>query len=350
MIRNTGLRTRVLVTIALVLAIDVLFVAVLAALLDPWLVALTDGLVDAMGVTHPSPALRWSIVLGVALVAFVAAQLAYARHQTLVDADAHVVRDEEYPTLVARVERLSQQAGHRPPTVAVAESPVPNSFTVGGVRNATIVVSTGLLETLDDDELDAVLAHELAHVLNRDVRVMTLASFLPSVVDGDVSMPGGTAGKVVVAIAATGLYLANMPRLGFEPTGSTAVVALLALPVTLLVASVALGVLATPVLYLARRLSRYREFAADRAGAVISGDPSALASALGKLDDVTGAPATDKREVYDGVRRLCLLPHGFSNRDERDEAAFSVEVRSHPPTEDRIDRLADVAAAMERTE
>jgi heat shock protein HtpX len=351
MVRDTALRRRVRRTLLAVLAIDLAFVLVLAFLLDPWLVGVSEAVVAAAGLDGSVARLRWVVVLVVATAAFLALQLLYTCRQTLAEADATVTDASRHPDLLARVNRLSQQADVTTPTVAVTDADVPNSFTVGGVRNATLVVSEGLLETLPEDELDAVLAHELAHVKNRDARVMTLASFLPGLVNGDLAPRNGTLTGLLGIVVAFALYALSAPRLPGSPTGAETVVTFaVALVLSAVVAGIALGVLATPVLFLARRLSQDREFAADRAGAIVSGDPAALANALRRLDaDADRAPDADARTAYDGVSRLCLLPHGFDDptaeRDAGDD--FHVEVQSHPPTSDRIDRLGELARELE---
>ncbi len=335
MVSDDTLRARVLAALGAVLAIDLLFVVVLALLVDPLVATAVDELARGAGVGTPSAPVRWAVVTGVALVAFVALQLWYVRRRALARADARRVDGESHPELVDRVERLSQVAGVRTPAVAVAASSVPNSFTVGGVANATLVVSEGLLETLPDDELDAVLAHELAHVANRDVRVMTLVSLLPALAKGDLSPPRSARTALVAGLGIVALYVLSVPHLGGSP-----LVFLLALAVVVVVGAVALGVLAAPVLFLARRLSRYREFAADRAGATISGSPAALAGALRRLD-AGRRPTTDKRRAYaGGVERLCLLPGGLATPD--DSTDDTLEIRSHPATEDRIERLQEM--------
>lgn len=114
--------------------------------------------------------------------AFSFAQYFFSDKLALRSMGARKVSPEEYPDLHRRVERLSQQADLPKPTVAVADTQVPNAFATGrNKKNATVAVTTGLLRALDDDELDGVLAHELAHVKNRDVMVMTIASFLSTI-------------------------------------------------------------------------------------------------------------------------------------------------------------------------
>jgi len=329
MSRDGAHRVRVLAALGAVLAIDLLFVALLALLIDPFVATGVAGLARLLGVGDPATAVRWAVEVVVVLVVFVALQLAYVRRATLASASAETVSADDRGELVGRVERLSQVAGVRTPAVAVAPSSVPNSFTVGGVANATLVVSEGLLEALSEDELDAVLAHELAHVANRDVRVMTLASLLPALADGELSPSRTPTTTALALVGVVVLYVLSIPHLGGSPLAFLA-----ALAVAAVVGAVALGLLAAPVLVLARRLSRYREFAADRGGARICGNPAAMASALRTLDG-SATPTTDKRRVYDGgVQRLCFLPHGFEQRSDD-----AVEIRSHPSVADRIDRL-----------
>jgi heat shock protein HtpX len=330
----------ILATLALVVVVDLAFVTALAFLLRPWL----SPVRAAVGVPV------WPAVVVLALGACLWAQFRYTRKETLAEADARVVSESESPDLHARVRRLSRQADVRTPEVAVTSSDVPNSFTVGSPRDAVVVVSEGLLERLPEEELDAVLAHELAHVKNRDAAVMTLASFLPALVSDDYSLFDSVFGSVSVLawlVVSAVLYVLAAPAIDAEPFSVGYTAAFVGLLVfTPLFGSVLLGLLSAPVLVLARRLSRYREYAADRAGAVICGDPTALASALQRLDDeFEDSPDRDHRLVDGGgVRGLCLLPYGF---DDDDGDGFSIEWRSHPSTADRIDRLGDLLAQME---
>lgn len=335
MFRDATHRARVLAALGSVLLIDAAFVCFLALLVDPLVASGVDALARAAGVREPTAPARWAVEGLVLLALFVALQLAYVRRKTLAETEAETVTAAERPDLVARVERLAQVASVRPPTVAVSPSSVPNSFTVGGVANATVVVSEGLLDALDDEELDAVLAHELAHVANRDVRVMTLASLLPALASGDLSPSRGPGTWAALAVGVVLLYVLSVPHLG-----GSVLVFLAALAFVVLVGAVALGALAAPVLVLARRLSRYREYAADAAGATICGSPAALASALRRLDDAP-VQTTDKRDARaGGVERLCLLPHGFDRSADR--ASDGLEIGSHPPIDRRIERLQEL--------
>ncbi len=334
----------ILLTVTAVLAIDVAFVTLLALLARPWLAAPAG----AFGV--PVDALVALSAVG-ALLALVWLQFRYTRREALAEADAVVVDETERPALHDRLGRLARQADVKRPELAVADSDVPNSFTVGGPDNAVVVVSEGLVETLPDDELDAVLAHELAHITNRDAAVMTLASFLPALtsdrsVVAEVAGDGARLGAWVLgAIVLYPLGAAAIPA----PVGSAqyTLVFLALLGATAVLGSVALGLLSAPVLVLSRRLSRFREFTADRAGAVTVGDPAAMAGALRRLDDTVDAPRHDHRSVTggNGVRGLCFMPYGFD--DDPDDGEFRIEWRSHPSVEKRVDRLTEVAAELE---
>jgi len=239
-------------------------------------------------------------------------QLLYSDRLALWSMGAEEVSPEEYPDLHATVGRLAQQADLPKPTVAVVDSRVPNAFATGKSQDSAVVaVHTGLLETLDDDQVEAVVAHELAHIKNRDMQVMTVASFLSTLalifvrwgwLFGGGGRRRGGGGGVIVAIG--------------------------------------VSILVWIVSYLLiRALSRYREYAADRGAAVISGKPVALATALeaisGRMDSI---PERDMREESE-MNALFIVPErGILSR------LFS----THPPTEKRVDRLRELAREMER--
>ncbi|WP_424003720.1 M48 family metalloprotease [Haloarcula salina] len=346
------LTRHILGTLALLLAVDFAVVATAAFFLTPWLAPVRDAVAAELPFGSASTRIAWWLaVLLPALIAFVWAQLRYTRAQTMAEVDARVVDPEAYPDLHERVRRLAQLADVTPPRIAVADTDVPNSFALGTLGGATVVVSEGLLSALDGDELDAVLAHELAHVANRDATVMTLASFLPSLTDGgydplDELLPGG--GRYAVGVVAlVGAYAASA-RLLDAPFGSLAFTFgfLFLFACTVLVGGVALGTLTAPVVVLGRSLSRAREFAADRSAARLTGDPAALVRALETLDGAgADRPSADKRRAYASLRGLCFLPYGFGGSSG--EAASAVtETRSHPPTEERIERLRAVAREL----
>ena len=244
--------------------------------------------------------------------AFSFAQFFFSDKLALYSMGAREVSEEEYPELHRTIERLCQQADLPKPTVAVADTRIPNAFAAGrSKKSATVCVTRGLLQSLDNEEMEGVLAHELAHVKNRDVAIMTIASFLSTLAfmvvrfgflfGGGRDRQGG-GGQVIVAIAV----------------------------------SFAVWVLS---FLLIRALSRYREFAADRGAAAITGNPSALASALltidGRMDNV---PDEDLREASE-MNAFFVIPirSGVIGR------LFS----THPSTENRVERLRDLERELE---
>lgn len=400
---DDALTRRVAVTLAAIVAVNLGFVLALAAFLRPWLVPVGVALADALSVSVP-PMAGWAVLVPATLVAVLFAQVRYARRAALREAGVEVGGDaaagdhEEATgaelegdgeadgvasTLRARVSRLATTFDVTPPQVVIVDSPVANAFTVDGIGDATLVVSRALPAALGDAELDAVLAHELAHVKNRDAAVLTLAAFLPALVGDGYSvrrdlLPFGRSGGTAVLVAAAGLLVAGASLV----PGLTVGGAVVAVAVALVVGAIAVGALAAPVVLLGRRLARTRELIADRAGALATGDPAAMASALRRLDDrarhppeadarsradrptgtgsggddagrhVAGAPggatATPRgRPARTGttVRALCFLPNGFDPIEPGSGAAQSpFDVRAHPPIEERLARLRELTA------
>ena len=231
-------------------------------------------------------------------------QYYYSDTLTLKTMGAREVDADEYPQLHASVDRLSQQADLPKPKIAVIDSDVPNAFATGrNQKNAAVAVTTGLLNTLNREELDGVIAHELAHVKNRDMMVMTIASFLST---------------IAFMMVRWGALFGGGNRGG--KGGGGVVVAILVSLVVWIISYL-----------LIRALSRYREYAADRGAAAITGNPSALASALmkisGRMDQV---PKNDMREEAE-MNAFFIIPikSGIVGQ------LFS----THPPTEKRIEQL-----------
>ena len=278
-----GLRGRMVLTMFLLFALYVVFFGVLAQY---------SGLLIAV------------LFMG----AFSFVQLFFSDKLALYSMGASEVSEDEYPELHATISRLCQQADLPKPKVAVADSRVPNAFATGRSRkNSAVCVTTGLLRTLDQQELEAVLAHELAHVKNRDVMVMTIASFLST---------------LAFLVVRFGWWFGSDRRSGgvFVAIGVSLVVWIVSF-------------------FLIRLLSRYREFAADRGGAVITGKPSALASALMTIDgSMDRVPKDDLRDQAE-MNAFFIIPirSGFIGR------LFS----THPSTEKRVERLRRLERELE---
>ncbi|SEK97347.1 zinc metalloprotease HtpX [Haloferax larsenii] len=244
---------------------------------------------------------------------FLFAQFFFSDKLALYSMGATVVDEDDGPQakkLHAMVGRLSQQADLPKPKVAIADTSVPNAFATGrSQKNSAVCVTTGLMRTLDDDELEGVIAHELAHVKNRDVMVMTIASFLSS---------------IAFLIVRWGWFFGGDDNRQNMPV----IVAILASLVVWIISYL-----------LIRALSRYREYAADRGAAVITGRPSALASALLKISGrMENVPKRDMRETSE-MNAFFIIPikSDFIGR------LFS----THPSTENRVERLRDMEREME---
>jgi heat shock protein HtpX len=338
-------------TLSVVLVANTAFVGTVVALGAPWVGPPLRSLGLAAGLPPGVVTFWWVPVVAALLAVSFVAQLRYVRQETLDATGAREVTAEDRPDLHGRVGRLARQADTTVPAVYVADSPVPNSLALDGGGEPALVVSEGLLETLEGTELDAVLAHELAHVENRDATVMTLASFLPALTSDRhsllASLGSWAQSGFVWALVLVVLYVIAAVASGqnlFAPGYMARFVA--GVVVVVVVGGVALGVFATATTVAARRLSRYREFAADRSAAALTGDPATLATTLTRLnDEAPSAPDRDKRATS-SLQGLCLLPQGFHPAADAtgDDEGFYVETRTHPPTEQRVARLREVAA------
>jgi heat shock protein HtpX len=213
------------------------------------------------------------IVVGLALFQyFTSDKLALAA------SGAKIVSPEEAPQLHAMVERLAAMAELQKPRVAIVDTPMPNAFATGrNQKRAVVAVTTGLWDRLDEREIEGVLAHELTHIANRDVLVMTIASFFAT---------------LAALLTRWGLYAGMFGGFGGGRDNNNNSV-----PVWLIVIAVSF---VTYILswVLIRTISRYREYAADRGSALITGAPEYLMSALQKISSqMTLIPQQDLREV-----------------------------------------------------
>jgi heat shock protein HtpX len=252
------------------------------------------------------------VVMVVLLAAMALGQLWLSERLALRAMHARVVSAQDAPGLHALVERLAIQADVPMPRVAISDIPVPNAFAMGrSPKHATVCVTGGLLQTLEPNELEGVLAHEIGHIRNRDVALMTMASFFASLA------------ALVAQVAAFG-------GLGRDRDSGPGLAVILL---------VSIGVYFISY-FLMLALSRYREFAADRSAALFTGRPSALASALRRLESAAAqGPQQDLREVA-SMQAFFIVP-------ARGKSAVSRLFATHPPTEERIARLAQMESRLQ---
>jgi heat shock protein HtpX len=229
--------------------------------------------------------------------------------------NAREVSPEEAPELHAVIDRLCALADMPKPRVGIADMSVPNAFATGrSPSRAVVCVTTGILQTLDAEELEAVLAHELSHVAHRDVLVMTIAS------------SAGIAAGLLMRFTQFG-------GVGRSRNNNSA------LPAVLVALLVSLVVYAVSFLLL-RLLSRYRELCADRSGAYLTMKPAALASALQKISGE--AAAIPQRDLRAGAASaLCIVPALRGS-------GLSGLMATHPPLQQRLEQLARIQAELSR--
>jgi heat shock protein HtpX len=231
---------------------------------------------------------------------------------------AKVVERDEAPALHDMIERLAAMADLRKPRVAIIESDVPNAFATGrNQKHSAVAVTTGLWNRLEPEEIEGVLAHELSHIANRDVLVMTVASFFA---------------MVAGLLTRWGLYSGMFGGFGGNRDNNNSV------PIWLIVVVVSvITYFLSQILILA--LSRYREFAADRGSALITGAPQHLMSALQKISSqITMIPQQDLRQV-ETMNAFFIIPTNW--RKKTGELFMT-----HPPLEKRLAALSEIAREM----
>jgi heat shock protein HtpX len=298
--RDRGLTLRILATSGMLGLLYLAFALVLINLLNVGLAAMLV------------------IVLGLAAV-----QYWTSDKLALAAAGAKVVSAEEAPEVHAIVERLCAMAGLPKPRIALVDTDVPNAFATGrSPKHAAVAVTTGLLRRLDPPEIEAVLAHELSHIANRDVLIMTVASFFA---------------MLAALLTRFGLYAGMFGGFGGgdRRDGNNNQV-----PVWLIV--LAVSIVTYVISYvLIRTISRYREYAADRGSALITGAPENLMSALNKIaSGITQIPQQDLRQVA-GMNAFFIVPTNW--RQNVGELFMD-----HPPLEKRIAALSEIAREMGR--
>jgi heat shock protein HtpX len=259
--------------------------------------------------------LRSALVALVIVAGMLWAQWFFSDTMALAAMRARILSPEEAPELHAMVDRLCALADMPKPRIAVSDTDIPNAFATGRTpARAVVCVTTGILRRLDEKELEGVLSHELSHVAHRDVTVMTVASF------------AGVLAGLLTRMALWG----SMGRNNRDQNAALMFMAIL---------------LASAVVYvvsflLTRALSRYRELSADRSGALLTGNPSALASALQKVSgDIAGIPDRDLRSV-ESVSAFAFAPALTSG------TSISSLFQTHPPLEKRLEQLAQIATQL----
>jgi len=265
------------------------------------------------------------VTIAIVAVALFGFQLLASDKLALATMGAREVTPQEQPELHAIVERLCIQADLPKPRVAVMNHNMPNAFATGRTqKTATVCATTGLLRMLEPAELEGVIGHELSHVINRDVLVMTLASFF--------AMVAALIIRFAFFFTAFGGMGGGMGggRGGGRDDGEEAVL------VVILVSMVVYAI----SFVLLRTLSRYREYAADRGSAVLTGRPSALASALIKISGtIERIPSNDLRSA-EGMSAFFIVPARAKN-------SLMNIFADHPPLEKRLAALARLEAQLQ---
>jgi heat shock protein HtpX len=253
------------------------------------------------------------VLMVVIIGALSAGQLFLSDKIGLAAMGAKEVSPQEAPGLHAMIERLCIQADLPKPRIAVADTAVPNAFAMGrSPKSATVCCTTGIMNVLSPSELEGVMAHELTHVKNRDVLIMTIASFFAS-------------------IAALILQFGFFFGAGDDDDNPSILVVLLVSFVVYIVS-----------FFLMLALSRYREFSADRGAAIITGRPSALSAALVKISGaMQQVPTRDLREA-ERMNAFFIVPTGV-------KSAIQTIFSTHPPMEKRIARLQQLESSLQGT-
>ncbi|MCD6493959.1 MAG: zinc metalloprotease HtpX [Archaeoglobaceae archaeon] len=246
---------------------------------------------------------------------FLFMQYYFSDKLVLMGTGARIVSEDEAPELYAIVRRLVIEANIPMPKIAIVDTPIPNAFATGrNPKNAVVAVTTGLLRTLNKDEIEAVIGHELSHIKNRDVAVLTIASFIST---------------IAFFVMRWAMFM-GMFGFGDERKDSG-------------LTSIALFTISALVwlisFLLIRALSRYREFAADMGSAILTRKPRALISALLKISGKMDRISPNVKKEVEGMNAFFIIP---AISGESILSLFS----THPPIEKRIERLEKLAREL----
>jgi heat shock protein HtpX len=294
--RDAGLTARMIVSFAVLTILYIIFLSVLAY----------------VGVS----AIAIAVIAGILILA----QWYFSDKIVLWSTGAKIVSREQFPELHDLVERIVARNNLSKPRIAVINTRIPNAFATGKTPKSSIVaVTIGLMDQLDTEELEGVIAHELAHIKNRDVLVLTLASIF--------SMIAWYLMRFGMYGAMFGGGGGGYGRRGNE--GGAAMLLILLIAIITWIAS----------FLIIRAISRYREYVADRDGALITGKPSKLASALLKISGtMKRMPTRDLREV-EGMNAFFIIPAISGD-------ALTNLFSTHPPVAQRVKKLMEMEAAM----
>lgn len=252
---------------------------------------------------------QWIVLLAVGMGLV---QYFFSDKLVLWSTGARILQKDEYPELHRTVEKLCKEADLPLPKIAIMQSPVPNAFATGrSPKHAVVACTDSIMRLLNNDELEAVLAHELAHVKNRDILAMTIASFIAMIA------------SMIMQSFFFSAILGGRNREG----GGGAIIWI----VSIIVYAV------STLLILA--LSRYREFAADRGSALITKKPKALISALSKISGRMDAVPREAKAKVEAANAFFIIP-ALSGR------SFMELLSTHPPLEKRIANLEKIEAEM----
>jgi heat shock protein HtpX len=287
--RDWGLTSRVWLTMFLLFLVYIVFIAVLWAIGIPTM-------------------FLFVIAFGMAFI-----QYFFSDKLVLWTTGSRLIADDEYPELHRMVEKLAAEAGIPKPRVAIMQSPVPNAFATGrSPKHAVVACTDSIMRLLNRDELEAVLAHELAHVKNRDILTMTVASFIA---------------MIASIIMQSFLWGSLFGRRNGEGAGAWIIA----------------GIVAAIVWFVANllmmALSRYREFAADRGSAYLTRNPQALISALKKISGRMDVVPVEAKAKVEGANAFFIIPALSGN-------SLLELFSTHPALEKRIANLEKVEAEL----